>query len=193
MIEDIDVLRELELKNKEIYLNKLDIDLDNNDSSLMMTIENIHNVFNQEIINKITEILSSTFNKDNISIAITKINVILKQELIKLLNNKKKNLKEDIKNIDDIEYREKIDSETALIINNLKMVYQKNVIDLINEINNEDNNDKKRIEEYLNHLNYDKYIKKIKETIENMDNILFNNYRESLEKYHNLNEKTLKL
>ncbi len=194
MIEDINVLQELAVKNKEIYLNKLDIDLENNNEVLMITLDNIHDLFNQELTNKIPEILSSTFQLENISKAITKFNLLLKEELIKLINKKQESLKEEVNNIDNIDYRKIVDKKTSLIIEKLKKVYQKNVIELINDIINEYTiNEKDRIEDYLININFEKYIKKIEETIKNMDNILYNNYQESLNKYHDLNEKTLKL
>ena len=194
MIEDINVLQELAVKNKEIYLNKLDIDLENNNEVLMITLDNIHDLFNQELTNKIPEILSSTFQLENISKAITKFNLLLKEELIKLINKKQESLKEEVNNIDNIDYRKIVDKKTSLIIDKLKKVYQKNVIELINDIINEYTiNEKDRIEDYLININFEKYIKKIEENIKNMDNILYNNYQESLNKYHDLNEKTLKL
>ena len=194
MIEDINVLQELAVKNKEIYLNKLDIDLENNNEVLLITLDNIHNLFNQELINIIPEILSSTFQLENISKAITKFNLLLKEELIKLINKKQESLKEEVNNIDNIDYRKIVDKKTSLIIDKIKKVYQKNVIELINDIINEYTiNEKDKIEDYLININFEKYIKKIEETIKNMDNIIYNNYQESLNKYHDLNEKTLKL
>ena len=194
MIEDINVLQELAIKNKEIYLNKLEIDLENNNEVLLITLDNIHNLFNQELTNKIPEILSSTFQMENISKAITKFNLLLKKELFKLINKKQESLKEEVTNIDNIDYRKIVDKKTSLIIDKLKKVYQKNVTNLINDIINEYTlNEKNRIEDYLMNINFEKYVTKIEETIKNMDNILYNNYQESLNKYHELNEKTLKL
>ena len=194
MIEDNSVLQELAEKNKEIYLNKLDIDLENNNEVLLITLDNLHNLFNQELTNKIPEILSSTFQMENISKAITKFNLLLKEELIKLINKKQKSLKDDITNIENINYREIMDKKTVNIIEKIKTVYQKNVNDLINDIINEYTiNEKDRIEDYLKNINYNKYIQKIEETIKIMDNILYNNYQESLNKYNDLNKKTLKM
>lgn len=194
MIEDINVLHELELKNKQIYLNKLLIDLDNNYDVLIITLDNFHNLFNQELNEKIPEILSSTFQKENISKNITNFALLLKSSLIKLINDKKNRLKEETNNIENIKYRELMEQETIIIINKISKIYKKNVTNLINDIINEYTiNEKERIEDYLININFDKYIKKIEETIKNMDNILYNNYQESLNKYHDLNEKTLKL
>ena len=194
MIEDINILKELEVKNKKIYLNKLSIDLDNNYDVLLMTLNNIHNLFIQELNDKIPEILSSTFQKENISKNISNFILLLKSSLIKLINTKKDKLKEEINNIDNINYQEIMNQQSQLIINNITKTYQKNVLKLINEIINDyNNNEKERINDYLTNFNFNKYLKKIEETIKNMDIILYNNYQESLERYHDLNEKTLKL
>ena len=191
---DNNVLHELEVKNKEIYLNKLQIDLDNNNDILLITIDNLHNLFNQELLNNILEILSSTYNRDNISNSIKIFSDKIKEELIRLIKEKVSKLKEESKNIDSINYREIIDNETLLIIDQMKKNYQNHIIDLINNIINDYTMDKKdRIEEYLKNIFFNKYIKKVEEIIKNMDNILYNNYQESKDKFEDLNERTMKL
>lgn len=192
MNNDIDVIHELEVKNREIYLNKLNIDLDNNNEILLITMNNIIDLSEQELIRKILEIESSNMNKDNISNAVNIFysNIKVKiNELLKIRNNYLKNV---IINIENIDYKEEMDSELIKFIESIKNIYNTNTLSLIKKINNDDEFINNRIEEYIKVLNYDKLISKINECFTNMNNILYNNYLEGTSKYQKLNEKTLK-
>ena len=48
MNNSVDVLKQLEVKNREIYLNKLVIDLDNNLDILSITVNNFIDHFSSE-------------------------------------------------------------------------------------------------------------------------------------------------
>ena len=179
-----DVLKELEVKNKEIYLNKLNIDLDNNEEILLITLENIINHFNEEMTNKINEI-QNTIEIDNI----TKFNNVLKSTINDLIKTRTIKFKKDIINIDNIDYKETINQYTITILSEIKKCYFDNIDLLIKNTTNKDNT---RLIEYLNNINYEKITNKIKECFNNTNTILYNNYLESLEKFNNLNKKTLK-
>ena len=60
MNKSVDVIKELAVKNKEIYLNKLDIDLTNNQENLFITIKNIIDLFTKEVTTKVLEIETNT-------------------------------------------------------------------------------------------------------------------------------------
>ena len=45
MVEKLDVVKELEVKNHEIYLNKLNMDLDKNYELINLSISNYINIF----------------------------------------------------------------------------------------------------------------------------------------------------
>ena len=183
-----DVLKELEVKNKEIYLNKLNIDLDNNNEILIITINNIINLFKEEVLNKVLEINGSNINKDNIKEEVNNFYDEIDKEIKKLLQERINKLKDNINKIDIVNYKNDINKESMVIINKLKKIYTKNInllTNTMNELNSE------RIKEYLVNINYNKFIDKIEELFNNMNMILINNYIESSNKYKELNEKTL--
>lgn len=187
MNSNIDVLKELEVKNKEIYINKLGIDLDTNLESLLIIINNIMNLLTIELTDKLN-ILSNN-NQEAIN-NFQKLNL---KNIIELINQRNTYLKEKVLDIDNINYKEELDDETKNVIEKVKEFYNNNVNNLINELNKSvDEFTKHRISDYLNNLYFSRFIKKIEDAIINMDNILFNNYQFSYQKYLNLNEKTLK-
>jgi len=193
MNNNVDVLKQLEVKNREIYLNKLVIDLDNNLDILSITVNNIINLFTNEMINKILEIENGTMNRSKISTHVESFQEKLKDQIIIMIHERKTKLELLIKDIDNIEYEIKIKEETNEIINKVKEYYQSNIDNLFNQINtNYDEFDLKRLSDYLKDNNFEKIILKIKESLNNTDTILINNYKESFQKYLALNEKTLK-
>ena len=191
MNSDIDILKQLEVKNREIYINKLNIDLDNNKEILLITIDNVINLFIEEVTNKILEIKNDKTNKENVLNQVTKFYNKIKEEIDKLLENRYNNLKENISNNENSNYQDILDKEKEKIINKIKNVYNEavdNIIKGIEEIYKEPNN---RINDYLKILNYDKFINKIKDVSNNMNIILCNSFIESNNKYQELNSKTL--
>ena len=193
MNNNVDVLKQLEVKNREIYLNKLVIDLDNNLDILSITVNNIINLFTNEMINKILEIENGTMNRSKISTHVEAFQEKFKDQIMIMIHERKTKLELLIKDIDKIEYETKIKEESLNIINKIDEYYQNNIDNLYNQINTDyDEFDLKRLNDYLKENNYNKIVLKIKESLNNTDIILINNYKESYQKYLELNEKTLK-
>lgn len=193
MNNNVDVLKQLEVKNREIYLNKLVIDLDNNLDILSITVNNIINLFTNEMINKILEIENGTMNRSTISTHVEAFQEKFKDQIMIMIHERKTKLELLIKDIDKIEYETKIKEESLNIINKIDEYYKNNIDNLYNQINTDyDEFDLKRLNDYLKENNYNKIVLKIKESLNNTDIILINNYKESYQKYLELNEKTLK-
>lgn len=193
MNNNVDVLKQLEVKNREIYLNKLVIDLDNNLDILSITVNNIINLFTNEMINKILEIENGTMNRSKISTHVEAFQEKFKDQIMIMIHERKTKLELLIKDIDKIEYETKIKEESLNIINKIDEYYQNNIDNLYNQINTDyDEFDLKRLNDYLKENNYNKIVLKVKESLNNTDIILINNYKESYQKYLELNEKTLK-
>ncbi len=188
----MDVLRELEVKNKEIFLNKLNIDLDNNHEVLLITCENLSNLFIEEITSKILDIECSTKNKDNVLNSVNNFQQILLIKIKELLDVRYQNIKKILPKIEN-NYQEVLNKEKEDIINKIGSCYQDNVVSLIKNISIKYSEfDKNRLIIYLNEINYEKYIGKLTEVFNNSNIILLNTYKESLDKYHDLNAKTIK-
>lgn len=190
MNNNVDVLKELEVKNKEIYLNKLNIDLDNNNDILLITIDNIINLFINEVKDKIIEVSNCNKNKE-IGENVSDFYNLLRNELKNSLAIRENKLKDLIKNIDDVNYKDEINNEKLEVINNIKNKYNMLIDNFINKLNEIYDGSNERINDYLKILSYEKLINKLNELFNNMDIILYNSYVESNNKYHELNAKTL--
>lgn len=190
-----DVIKQLELKNKEIYLKKLEIDIDNNFEILNLTIDNMINLFSSELLNKILEIENSNINRNNISINVNEFFNLFRNELSNYISRRKNIFNNDVLglNNDVLKYQELITKETTLIINNISKYYLDHSNILFNQICIEYNEfDEKRLNDLLYTTFKDKLILKIKEIFNNTDLILINNYQASIEKFNDLNNKTVK-
>ena len=64
MNDNEDVKDQLKIKNKEIYLNKLNLDLDNNLEVLVLTVDNLLNTNKEMLIKKIIDIEESFLNQE---------------------------------------------------------------------------------------------------------------------------------
>jgi len=193
MNSNVDVLKQLEVKNREIYLNKLVIDLDNNLDVLSITVNNIVNLFTNEMINKILEIENGTMNRSKISTHVEAFQEKFKDQLIVMLHERKTKMESLLKDIDQETYTEKLKEESQNIIHQIGKYYQNNIDTLYNQINTDyDEFNLKRLNDYLKENYYEKIILKLKESFNNTDIILINNYKESYQKYLELNKKTLK-
>ena len=64
MVEKLDVVKELEVKNHEIYLNKLNMDLDKNYELIKLSISNYINISISDVIAVFIEIEGSLLNKE---------------------------------------------------------------------------------------------------------------------------------
>ena len=193
MNNSVDVLKQLEVKNREIYLNKLVIDLDNNLDVLSITVNNIVNLFTNEMINKILEIENGTMNRSKISTHVEAFQEKFKDQLIVMIHERKTKMESLLKDINQETYTEKLKEESQNIIHQIGKYYQNNIDTLYNQINTDyDEFNLKRLNDYLKENYYEKIILKLKESFNNTDIILINNYKESYQKYLELNEKTLK-
>ena len=189
MNNNVDVSKVLKEKNKEIYLNKLNIDIDNNTEILSITIGNIMNLLTDELRLKLTDFLSSTSQAVILQQVVT-FQKQLSDKLIELIQNRSLNLKENVMNIDNIDYNEVINSISGSIMNEIEKYYFENV-KILNENLKIDSNT--RVQDYLNNNFYERICTKIQEALKNMDVILKNAYKEGEAKFEDLNAKTLNL
>ena len=94
MNKDLDVKKQLEVKNKEIYHNKLNLDIENNLEVLVLTIDNLLNSIPEMLSLKILEIKESFTNKEEINNHIDLFVNSYHDKVKELIDNKEKFLKE---------------------------------------------------------------------------------------------------
>lgn len=193
MNNNIDVVKQLEEKNKEIYYNKLNMDIENNSETLSITLNNIISVLMNELTSKLLEFDNKNSNDDVIQKLVVAFQEKLNEQIEVLIQNRLVKLKEIVNEISDIDYKEILENEKERIVSSLSSYFKDNAIKIKNIGNNYDSFNKERLNDYIDVLFYEKLINKVKESISNMDNILYNNYQANLEKFNNLNAKTLNL
>ncbi len=184
-----DILQQLEVKNREIYLNKLAIDLENNRDILLMTFNNVTNLLEEEMLQKMQEIMDTDELDRQLSQSIKRFYELIMNKITKLVEERYINIKNCISNIDNIDYNQKINDEREKFVNSIKVYYKSKIAKFIINFHYQDND---RMSCYLQEINYNRLMKKVEETFLNTDTILHNNYLESKNKFHELNAKTLK-
>ena len=187
-----EIKKQLEVKNKEIYINKLNLDLNNNVDSLILTLDGLLNKIINESINQIINISESFNNKEIIEKNIKDYFNLFNEELINNLDQKKKETEKIIKcNLNN--FKEILEKENDKINNKLYNYYSNNINLLNNKIQSyyDDSFCKQRINNYLTNSLKEKLLDKIKETIKGRDIILINTFKETYQKYQELNKNTI--
>ena len=193
MNNNVDVVKQLEVKNKEIYYNKLNMDIGNNSEILLITLENSMNVIISELTSKLLEIVGNIDSDDTKLAVIKAFHDKLNEELSQNVKTRSEKIKEEINDKIEIDYEKILEIIDSLFIEHISKEYQEASLNIKNLGNDLDEFNKKRLYDYIDTILFQKIIGKIKESLENMDKILINSYSENLEKYHNLNAKTLNL
>ena len=189
-MENIDVLKVLEVKNKEIYLHKLSIDIENNLEVLNLTLDNMFSLLIENMVSKIMEIEGTIINKETITLYVKSFIDGYKNKLQELILSRKKILLEETENNN---YKETLIELTSDLYIKMEKYFDDNIDDLYHNISVKYNEyDGNRLNDYLLNILKKQFVMKIKDIFTNTNLILLNNYDESYQKYLDLNERTLK-
>ena len=194
MNESEDIKKQLEVKNKEIYINKLSFDLNNNLEVLVLTIDNLLNSLKKEAIKKILEIEESFFNRENIQLKITNFIELYRQSMMDELDLKKSNLENIIVIHDDLEVCKTNLQDNYLSFKSKLDDFSNSHVKNLEESLKQEFDDKfklKRLNEYLNKIFIVNLNQKILSIIKNRDLILMNTFNETYLKYLELNKNTV--
>ena len=189
-----DIKKQLEVKNKEIYLNKLNLDLDNNLEVLVLTIDNLLKIQSEELQKKIIEIAESFQDEKVFKQKITEFMNSYNDYLMNLFEQKKLKLKENLEIDTDILKNQKkvqeLYDKTALTIEDDTI---KLIDNLANNLHEYFDTDFKiqRLNTYLSNIFLKNLNNKVLDIIRNRDIILINTYKETYLKYLELNKNTV--
>ena len=189
-----DIRKQLEEKNKEIYFNKLKLDFSNNLEVLVLTIDNLLNNIENNAKNRILNITESFQNEKIIKENIKEFIENYKEILMTLLEDKKVNLEQLIKsNLELNDYKENLQKSNLNIKEGLNDYYSKNINKLIDNITKlyEDQFCNLRITEYLKNILKEELEGKIMDILSSRDIILLNTFNETYLKYLELNRNTI--
>ena len=189
-----DIKKQLEVKNKEIYLNKLNIDLDNNLEVLVLTLENLLKTQEENLLKKTIEIVESFKDEKEIKEKVEEFIRIYYESLIGLLTTKKEEIKESLDtNLEISIYKEKIDNKTkdleTDLIDNSKTMINDLIINLKSYL--ETSFQEKRLTSYLNDIYLLNLNNKVMDIIKGRDIMLYNTFNETYLKYLELNKNTV--
>lgn len=189
-----DIKKQLEVKNKEIYLNKLNLDLDNNLEVLVLTIDNLLNSFKKETIKKVLEIEESFLNQRNIQEKIENFMELYRENITNELDIKKNKLQNIIVINDDLSfYKANLQDNYQELITKLQEFSKINLQKLEEKIRKEldDEFKIKRLHQYLNNIFIINLNQKVLDIIKTRDIILLNTFNETYLKYLELNKNTV--
>ena len=189
-----DIKKQLEVKNKEIYLNKLNIDLDNNLEVLVLTLENLLKTQEENLFKKTIEIVESFKDEKEIKEKVEEFIRIYYESLIGLLTTKKEEIKESLDtNLEISVYKEKIDNKTKdleiNLIDNSKTMINDLILNLKSYL--ETSFQEKRLTSYLNDIYLLNLNNKVIDIIKGRDIMLYNTFNETYLKYLELNKNTV--
>lgn len=188
-----DIKKQLEVKNKEIYLNKLNLDLDNNLEVLVLTIDNLLKIQSEELQKKIIEIAESFQDEKVFKQNITEFMNSYNDYLMNLFEQKKLKLKENLEIDTDILKNQKkvqeLYDKTALTIEDDTIKLIDNLANSLHEYFDTDFKIQ-RLNTYLSNIFLKNLNNKVLDIIRNRDIILINTYKETYLKYLELNKNT---
>lgn len=186
-----DIKKQLEVKNIEIFKNKLKLDINNNMEGLVLTIENLINKLINESTNRILGIAESFSYKEEIEKDIEEYFSKYLDYLMELLDKKRNNILKSI-NL-NVNYEDCFDKETNNILVKLNEFYDNNIDNLVKKIQSyyDDSFCKERINNYLKNNLKENVDIKIIETIKGRDIILLNTFKETNIKFIELNKNTI--
>ena len=193
-MNEYDIKDQLKKKNKEIYLNKLNFDLDNNLEVLVLTIDNLLSFMKDNLVKKIIDIEEDFQDKESI---LENVNIFFeayRNNLMNILDTKKVDLQNVIVVHDDLEVcKQNIKDNYLTLKETLETFSKKEIDNLVKSLNKELKSEfkKNRLKEYLTTIFLTNLNMKILDTMKNRDIILINTFEETYLKYLELNKNTI--
>ncbi len=193
-MNEYDIKDQLKKKNKEIYLNKLNFDLDNNLEVLVLTIDNLLSFTKDNLVKKIIDIEEDFQDKESI---LENVNIFFeayRNNLMNILDTKKVDLQNVIVVHDDLEVcKQNIKDNYLTLKETLETFSNKEIDNLVKSLNKELKSEfkKNRLKEYLTTIFLTNLNMKVLDTMKNRDIILINTFEETYLKYLELNKNTI--
>ena len=190
MDKNKDVLEALKVKNREIYINKLNIDLDRILETLQIMVKNTINLLYIEIVTQIFRINENELKSFPIK-EVQSYYKGLKNKTEKVLEKNFQELSQNTKNIDDIEYEQILEKAKEQVLLEIGNYYNETINTLIELLVKEKLIDEDRLNYLFKIYLYNKFLDKISDILTSSFRIILNSQQESFQKYENLNDKTI--
>ena len=196
MDNNVDINKELQLKNQEMLLNKKKIDLDTSMESLLVFYSNYSTNLATEINNRICMIKNINSDSEQSKImynTITSFFFLLSKKLQELITKKTDKIKEKLSTIDDKEYDKELKYMSIVVINQMLEYYGETIDMLVEELTRDESDvNKDKISNYLFEIIYGKMMNMLKDKFIYSIKVINNNYEENNQVMEDINKKTLK-
>lgn len=205
MEDNIDVVKELEIKNQELFVNKIIIDLETAMESLLLFYskkmddsEEAHtycDIVANDVISMLISLLDNPTNieqQEKVSALVTAFFDMYKAKVNTFVPERLQVIKENINNIDSVNYEKNLNDESTTIVNKISEFYQENIYMLIDEIEENITEHRLDLKDYLLNTVYLKLINMLKDKLIYSIKLIGNNYDENTAVLQVINEKTLK-
>ena len=167
MDNNVDINKELQLKNQEMLLNKKKIDLDTSMESLLVFYSNYSTNLATEINNRICMIKNINSDSEQSKImynTITSFFFLLSKKLQELITKKTDKIKEKLSTIDDKEYDKELKYMSIVVINQMLEYYGETIDMLVEELTRDESDvNKDKISNYLFEIIYGKMMNMLKD------------------------------
>ena len=206
MEDKLDVVKEFEIKNQELFNDNKLIILENViESVLLFYSKNVgdsdkkdnpycDNVA-QEVIDKINSLLDNkddVTQKEKVSALVNAFFDMFKNEVNTIFSQRLDIIKTNIQSIDESNYENKLNEELLTIVQQISNFYQENINMLIDEIEDGITEYQTEFKDYLLNNVHAKLINILKDKLMISAILINNKYDENVAIFQRINEKTLK-
>ena len=187
-----DVVETIKQKNRDIYINKLGIDLGKILDTLLISLVNVIKFLYTEVIQGLDLDEKKVQNKKSLINDIRSFIKQLKSKIEELLKASFERISNKLDSIEEINYDELLTFEKEQIIKDIEKYYNENIDDLINKFLEKDRNlNSNRVNYFFKNYLYDRFIQRIKDILASSFQIILNGQQEGLQRYESLNERTI--
>ena len=192
MTNNDDVVDVIRSKNREIYIKKLNIDLEKILETILITVTNIITLYYVEV-NQILDLNEKDKDRKNSPIKdIRAFCKVFKNIIENSIKSSLKKITECTQSIEEVDYSSLLTEEKEMIIKQIEDYYKENIDSLIATIFQKKSGlDNNRVNYYFNNYLFDKLMSRLKENLNSSFQIILNGQHEGLERYENLNNKTI--
>lgn len=192
MEDNINVAREFKKKNKELFDNKIVIDLEKAMDSFEVFYKlHCDTVAGLEVVNKINSFLDNKddTSKETVKTLVNNFFKMFKDQLEEILNKRKEAIENDMQNINSSNYEKRLINESLIIANQVSDFYNEKIYELIDALKDNIKEHQLDLEDYLLSGLYVRLMNTLRDKSIYYFKLICNNYDENTAKYQSMNEK----